>query len=65
MVQNPKYLRRVLLPPPSPVLANIHSMLAYNVPDTEDVDLPTKFRLIASPALEPIAGSMLVNCLRR
>ena len=48
--QNPKCLRRVLLPPPSPVLANIHSILAYDVPDTEDVDLPTKFRFNVGPA---------------
>ena len=44
MGQNPKCLRRVLLPPPSPVLASIHSILAYDVPDTEDVGLP-RYRL--------------------
>ena len=66
MSQNPKCLRRVLLPPPSPVLANIHSIIiAYDVPDTEDVGLPTKFRYKVGPALQPIAGSMPVNCLRR
>ena len=65
MGQNPKYLRRVLLPPPSPVLANIHSILAYDVPDTEDVGLPTKFRFNVGPALQPTAGSMPVNHLRR
>ena len=43
------YLRRVLLPSPSPVLANIHSILAYDVHRTEDEGLPTKF------------GSMLVQ----
>ena len=58
MGQNPKCLRRVLLPPPTPVLANIHSILAYDVPDTEDVGLPTKFRFNVGPALQPIAGSM-------
>ena len=57
------YLRRVFLPPPSPVLANIHSILAYDVPGTEDVGLPTKFRFNVGPALQPIAGSMLVNRL--
>ena len=59
------YLRRVFLPPPSPVLANIHSILAYDVPGTEDVGLPTKFRVNVGPALRPIASSMLVNLLRR
>ena len=31
------YLQRVSLPPPSPVLANIHLILAYDVPCIEDV----------------------------
>ena len=65
MDQNPKCLRRVLLPPPSPVLANIHSILAYDVPDTEDVCIPPKFRFNVGPALKPIAGSIPVNRLRR
>ena len=59
------YLRHVFFPPPSPVLANIHSILAYDVPRTEDVGLPTKFRFNVEPGLQPIAGSMLVNRLRR
>ena len=59
MGQNPKCLRRVLLPPPSP----IHSILSYDVPDTEDVGLPTKFRFNVGPAMQPIAGSMPVNRL--
>ena len=59
------YLRRVFLPPSSPVLANIHSILAYHVPRTEDVGLPTKFRFNVEPALQPIAGSMPVNRLLR
>ena len=61
MGQNPICLRRVLLPPPSPVQANIYSILAYDVPDTEDVGLPTKFRFNVGPALQPIAGPMPVN----
>ena len=65
MGQNPKCLRHVLFQPPSPVLANIHSILAYDVPDTEDVGLPTKFRFNVGPALQPIASSMPVNRLRR
>ena len=65
MGQNPKCLRRVLLPPPTPVLANIHSILAYDVPDTEDVGIPTKFRFNVGPPLQPIAGLMPVNRLRR
>ena len=65
MGHNSKCLRRVLLPPPSQVLANIHSILAYDVPDAEDVVLPTKFRFNVGPALQPIAGSMPVNYLRR
>ena len=59
------YLRRVFLPPSSPVLANINSILAYDVPDTEDLGLPTKCRFNVGPALQPIAGSMPVNRLRR
>ena len=42
MGQNPKCLRRVLLPPPSPVLSNIHAILPYDVPHTQDVGLPSK-----------------------
>ena len=59
------YFQPVLLPPPSPVLANIHSILAYDVPGTEDVGLPTKFGFNVGPALLPIAGSMPVNRLPR
>ena len=59
------YLRRVFLPPPSPVLANIHPTLAYDVPRTEDVGLPTEFRFNVGPASQPIARSMPVNRLRR
>ena len=51
MGQNPKFLLRVLLPPPWPVLANIHSIVAYDVPGTEDVGLPTKFWFNFDPAL--------------
>ena len=65
MGQDPKCPRRVLLPPPSPVLINIHSILAYDVPDTEDVDLPTEFRFNVGPASQPIAGLMQINRLRR
>ena len=65
MGRNPKCLRRVLLPLPSPVLANIHSILAYDVSDTDDVGLPIKFRFNVGPALQPIASSMPVNRLRR
>ena len=50
---------------PSPVLANIHSIFAYDVPHTEDVGLPTKCRFNVRPALQPIAGSMTVDRLRR
>ena len=59
------YLRRVFLPPPWPVLANIHPILIYDVPRTEDVGLPTKFWFNVGPALQPIAGSKPVNRLRR
>ena len=57
-------LQRVFLHTTSPVLANIHLILAYDVPRTEDVGLPTKFRFNVGPASQPIAGSMPVNCLR-
>ena len=40
-------------------------MFAYDVPRTEDVGLPTKFRFNVGPALQPVAGSMPVNRLRR
>ena len=65
MGQNPTCLRRVLglLSPPSP--ANIHPIFAYDVPDTDDVGLSTKFRFNVGPALQPIAGSMPVNRPRR
>ena len=53
------------LSPPPAVLANIHSMLAYDVPRTEDVGLPIKFRLNVGPVPQPIAGSMPVNRLQR
>ena len=43
-----------------PVLANIHSILAYDVLCTENVGLPTKFRFNAGPALQPIAVPMPV-----
>ena len=48
------YFQRLLLPPPSPVLANTHSIVLpvnraaaclYNVPRTQDVGPPTQFRL--------------------
>ena len=58
-------LRRVLLPLPSPVLANMNSIPAYDVSDTDDVGLPIKVRFNLGPALQPIAGSMPVNRLRR
>ena len=58
------YLQRVFPPPPSPVLANIHSISAYDVPRTEDVGPPAKFRFNVGPASQPIAGSMQVNRLR-
>ena len=49
------------------VLANIHSILdyMYDVPRTVDVGLPTKSRSNVGPASQPIAGSMLINRLRR
>ena len=45
--------------------ANIHSILAYNVPRTEDVGIHTKFQLNVGPALQPIAGFLPVNRPRR
>ena len=46
--------------------ADHHSFeTCFDVPRTEDVGLPTKFRLNVGPALQPIAGSMPVNRLRR
>ena len=37
--------------------------LAYDVPGTEDVGLPTEFRFNVGPASQPIAGSIPVNGL--
>ena len=47
------------------MLANIHSILVYDIPGTEHVCLRTKFQLNVGPAFQPIAGSMLVNCPQR
>ena len=58
-----KYIS-VFLPPPAPELANIYSILAYDVSRREDVGLPTKFRFNVGHASQPIAGSMLFNRLR-
>ena len=55
------HLLRVFLPPQSPVLANIHSILAHNAPRTEDVSLAAEFRFNVGLALQPIARSMPVN----
>ena len=55
----------LFFPPSLPELANIHSILAYDVPHTEDVVLPIKLRFNVGPASQPIAGSMPVNRLRR
>ena len=46
-------------------MANIHSILVYDVPGTENVGLPTKFQVNVGPVLQSIAGSMAVNRLRR
>ena len=59
------YLQRVLFSPPSPVLATIQSILAHDVPRTEDVGLPTIFQFIVGPASQPIASLLSVNRLRR
>ena len=47
--------------------ANIHSIPDYDVPGKEvvHVGLPTKFRVNVGPALQPFAGTMPVNRLRR
>ena len=58
-------LQRVFLPPASPVLASIYSILAYDVLHTDVVGLPTKFQFNVGPASQPFAGSMQVNRLRR
>ena len=61
------YLQRVrlFLPPPSPVLANIHAILAVGLPGTHNIGLPTQYRFNVVPASQPIAGSMPVNRIRR
>ena len=52
------YLWRVFLSSPSLVLANINSILAFDVPGTEDVGLPTKFRSMLGQLCSPL----LVQC---
>ena len=47
-----------------------HSLISqctplYDVPRTHDVGLPTQYPFNVGPASQPIAGSMLVNRLRR
>ena len=56
---------RVFLQPLSPVLSGINSILAHDVPRTEDVGLPTQFRFNVGSTSKPIVGSMLVNRPRR
>ena len=58
MGRNPKCLRRVLLPPPSPVLANIPLILTYDVPDTEDVGCTP----ISGPMLGQYCSPLLIQC---
>ena len=66
------YLQRVFLPPPSPVLASIYSILLLPVDRAaaclytriQDVGLSTLFRFNVRPVSQPIAGSMPVNRLR-
>ena len=63
--------QRLFIQPPSPVLANIHSILASEsrcaclYEYTHDVGLPTQFLLSGGPEVQPIAGSIPVNCVRR
>ena len=66
------YLQRLIISPPSPVLANIHSILASEsccacLHDTHNyVGLPTQILFNGGPESQPIAGSMPVNnCVRR
>ena len=52
------------------MLANIHSILASEscclcLYYAQDVGLPTQFQYNIGPVSQPIAGSMLTNCLRR
>ena len=47
------------------MLVNIHSTLAYDVPRTDDVRLPTKFRFNVRPATQPIAVLNLTHNLQR
>ena len=61
------YLQRLFFSPPSPVLANIHLLLASDVfcrvslscTCTHDVGLPTQFWFNLGPASQPIAGSAM------
>ena len=60
------YLQYLFIPPPSPVMANIHSILASEsccvyLHYTQDVGLPTQFRFNVGPVSLPIAGSMPTN----
>ena len=59
------YLRLVFLPPPSLLLANIQYLPTMYLVQRSYVGLLTKYRFKVRPALQPIAGSMPVNRLRR
>ena len=60
------YLQRLFLPPPTPLLVNIHSILvsesccrvSLDVPRTEDVSLPTQFRF----NVRQRCSQLLVQC---
>ena len=58
------YLQRVgLFLPPPPQISQCTRL--YYVPGTYNVGLPIQYRFNVGPALQPIAGSMLVNRIRR
>ena len=40
-------------------------MQLYDIPGTQNVGLPTQYRFNVGPALQPIAGSIPVNRIRR
>ena len=55
------YLQRVFLPPPSPMLANIHSILAYNVTRTRKFRRPLLVHCtVFSDQITQYIGSMLM-----
>ena len=63
MLANIHAVPRIFFTPEHTVTSTDKSV--YDVPGTHNVGLTTQYRFNAGPASQPIAGSMLVNRIRR